>query len=618
MCGLAGIIAKQGQPELKYLRAMLDLSKHRGPDDNGVYLDGAVGLGHNRLAIIDLTAQGHQPFFYQDRYALVFNGEIYNYLELRQELAASGYKFLTQTDTEVIPAAYDHWGAECLRHFNGMWAFALYDKKTKTVFAARDRFGIKPFYYYNTPEYLAFASEIKQFTCLAGWQAVLNQRIALEFLVFTGLDHSEDTFFQGVKQLRGGCYLTYALLDKKINIKCWYDLEKTAPAQKTSKKPEEIIDGFAQRFSDAVLLRLRSDVKVGSCLSGGLDSSSIVMTINQELRRQNKPEIQETVSACNQHKEYDEQEFIDEVLNKSGVGSHKIYTEYENLLGDMDKIIWHQDEPFDSTPMFAQWSVFAEAKRQGLTVMLDGQGSDEQLAGYHEYYGRFFTGLIKRGRFFLLFKELKAYKKMHGYTNYNIIRQLANNLLPYFLKRFFKKLRNKERLDWLNVTDKSKSIYEANFGSIRKAGLMQTCYTNLPRLLHYEDRNSMAHSIEARVPFLDYRLAEYICALPDECKIKDGYTKYVLRAALRGVLPEKIRLRTDKKGFITPEEIWFKDNAAALRVYLLEAVERSGGLFNNKIVDLYDNFIAGKIKYDPVFWRVIAFGRWQKLFQVQI
>lgn len=618
MCGIAGIITKQGQPKPENLQAMLDLIKHRGPDDSGIYLNDEIGFGHNRLAIIDLTAQGHQPFFYQDRYALVFNGEIYNYLELKQELETAGYKFLTRTDTEVIPAAYDYWGVDCLKHFNGMWSFALYDAKTKTIFAARDRFGIKPFYYYDTAEYLAFASEIKQFTCLPGWQARLNQRIALEFLVFTGLDHSADTFFQGVKQLRGGCYLTYALADKKININRWYDLEKATQSQKTSKKSPEIINDFARKFSDAVLLRLRSDVKVGSCLSGGLDSSAIVMTIHQELKRQGKAEIQETVSACNRHKEYDEQEFIDEVISKSGVGSHKIYTEYENLLADLDKIIWHQDEPFDSTPMFAQWSVFAEAKRQGLTVKLDGQGSDEQLAGYHEYYGRFFTHLLKRGKFVLLFKELQAYKKMHGYTNYNIIRQLANNFLPYFLKRFFKKLRNKERLDWLNITDKRMSIYEANFGSIRKAGLMQTCYTNLPRLLHYEDRNSMAHSIEARVPFLDYRLVEYIYALPDEYKIKDGYTKYVLRAALRGVLPEKIRLRTDKKGFVTPEEIWFKANAAALRVYLLEAVERSGGLFNNRIVSMYDDFIAGKTEYDPVFWRVIAFGRWQRLFQVQI
>ena len=618
MCGIAGIITKQGQPEKKQIQAMLDLIKYRGPDDSGIFIENEVGFGHNRLSIIDTSSAGHQPLFYQDRYVLITNGEIYNYLELKQELGKSGYKFQTQTDSEVIPAAYDHWGVDCLNHFNGMWSFVLYDKKTKTIFAARDRFGVKPFYYYDTPDYLAFASEIKQFTSLPDWQAKLNQRIALEFMVFTGLDHTEETFFQGVKQLRGGQYLTYSLAEKKVKVARWYDLKKSVKKQKISKNYAEVISGFAERLFDSVALRLRSDVKVGACLSGGLDSSSIVLLVNKVLRQQNKKDIQTTISACSHYKEYDEQEFIDEVVKKSGVDSHKIYIEYEALLKEMDKIIWHQDEPFDSTPLFAQWSVFAEARRRGLIVTLDGQGSDEQLAGYHEYYGRFFTGLLLRGKFKLLWSELKAYKKLHSYTNYNIIRQLANNLLPHFLKRFFKKLRNKERLDWLNMSDKRKSIYEANFGSIKAASIAQMCYTNLPRLLHYEDRNSMAHSLESRVPFLDYRLVEYIAALPDEYKIKDGYTKYILREALKDIFPEKIRLRTDKKGFVTPEEIWVKNNSQAIRADLVQAVERSGGLFNNKIIEMYDDFMSDKMEYDPVFWRVIAFGRWQKLFKVQI
>jgi asparagine synthase (glutamine-hydrolysing) len=618
MCGIAALISKQTEASAKFLRQMLELSKHRGPDDTGTFVEGQVALGHNRLAVIDLSPQGHQPFFYQDKYALIFNGEIYNYLELKQELEAAGYQFNTQTDTEVIPAAYDYWGTACLEHFNGMWSFALYDRQNKNIFAARDRLGIKPFYYWETTDYLAFASEIKQFTCLPGWNPRLNRRLALEFLVFSGLDHSENTFFQGVKQLRGGCYLTYALTDKKLNIKCWYDLEKAARAQKISRNSKEIIDSFAQKFSEAVLLRLRSDVKVGSCLSGGLDSSSIVLTLHSILRKQQKTEIQETVSACARHKQYDEQEFIDEVVARSSVKAHRIYPEYAALLADLDKIIWQQDEPFDSTSVFAQWMVFAEAKRHGLTVMLDGQGADEQLAGYHEYYGRFFTGLLRHGRWVKLWRELQAYKRLHGYTSFNILKQFANNLLPHKLKRFFKKLLNKERLDWLNISEKQRSVYEQNFGSIRQAGLAQLQYTNLPRLLHYEDRNSMAHSIEARVPFLDYRLLEYTASLPDECKIHNGYTKYILREALRDTLPKKICWRTDKKGFVTPEEVWFRENSTALRAYLLQSVDLAKGLINDRIVAMYDAFAAGQAAYDPVFWRVICFGRWLKLFQVRI
>ncbi|GBR73587.1 asparagine synthetase B [Candidatus Termititenax aidoneus] len=616
MCGIATIISKHSEASAGSLRQMLELIKHRGPDDTGIFIDGRVALGHNRLAIIDLSAQGHQPFFYQDKYVLIFNGEIYNYLELKQELETAGYKFNTQTDTEVIPAAYDYWGTDCLQHFNGMWSFVLYDKQSKNIFAARDRFGVKPFYYSETADCLAFASEIKQFTCLPGWTPKLNRRLAWEFLVFSGLDHSPETFFQDVYQLRGGQCLQYSVSGKRLQIKTWYDLAARVKKNKVfpQKRPQE----YLRRFQDSVRLRLRSDVKVGSCLSGGLDSSSIVLTLHNILQEQRKPDIQETVSACAKYKQYDEQEFIDEVVARSSVKSHRIYPEYAALLADLDQIIWQQDEPFDSTSVFAQWTVFAEAKRNELTVMLDGQGADEQLAGYHEYYGRFFAGLLRRGRLLRLRRELKAYKKLHGYTNFNILKQFANDLLPYKLKRFFKKLLNKERLDWLNVLEKQKSVYEQNFGSVQKAGLAQLQYTNLPRLLHYEDRNSMAHSIEARVPFLDYKLVEYTAALPDGCKIRDGYTKYILREAMRSALPEKICWRADKKGFVTPEEIWFKENSAALRVYLLQTVNLAKGLINDKIVAMYDDFAAGRAVYDPVFWRVICFGRWLQLFQVRV
>jgi asparagine synthase (glutamine-hydrolysing) len=309
MCGISGLIALNNENiEGVLIKKYTDIIAHRGPDDDGFFLEGSLALGHRRLSIIDLSKDGHQPMSYLEKYVIVYNGEVYNYLELREELIKLGYSFRSKTDTEVMLAAYDAWGEDCLNRFNGMWAFILYDRSKKTVFCARDRFGVKPMYYSQIGNLLCLGSEIKQFTVVPGWKAKANNKRLLDFLMLNVFDHTEETLFENVFQLKGGCKLVVDLQNNKWNVSRWYDLSKKISRTNGS---ERNADTFLKLMKDSVNLRLRSDVKVGSCLSGGLDSSTIVCLVNELLKEKNKSEIQETVSSCFAEKQFDESTFID-------------------------------------------------------------------------------------------------------------------------------------------------------------------------------------------------------------------------------------------------------------------------------------------------------------------
>lgn len=393
MCGIAGIISDSAETLAK-INAATDLVNHRGPDGRGVYIQQNLAFGHRRLSILDLSELGKQPMSYVERYVITYNGEVYNYLEIREDLRKKGYQFKSDSDTEVILAAYAEWGQDCLHRFNGMFSFAIYDQVKQTVFCARDRFGVKPFYYLCHGTDLYFGSEIKQFTVLPGWSPTLNKKKAVDFLVNDIIDRDEHTFFEQVKQLRGGCFLYYDLQKKTFEVKKWYSLEAKQEYQHLTE--EEALRIFKDLFTDAVSLRLRSDVKVGSCLSGGLDSSSIVSVVNRLLKAENKSELQEVVSACFNEKKYDEQIFIDKLVAEKNIAVHKVFPDINDLFPDLDKMLWHQDEPFGSTSIFAQWSVFKEARKNGLIVMLDGQGADEILGGYHTFLGPYILGALKK------------------------------------------------------------------------------------------------------------------------------------------------------------------------------------------------------------------------------
>ena len=565
---------------------------------------------------------------------IVYNGEIYNYVELREELNQLGHRFESQSDTEVMLAAYRQWGTECLAHFNGMFAFVLFDRDRGKLFAARDRFGVKPLYYWAAPDgSLAFASEIKQFTVLPGWSPHLNGQRAYDFLNWGIADHTAETLFAGIFQLRNGEALELALDARtpsplvapggRASTYSWYRLR---PAHFNGDYAGAV-QSVREMLTDSVRLRLRADVAVGSCLSGGIDSSSIVCIMNSLLREQDAHALQETFSACADVKQFDERPFIDEVVRDTAVQAHHVYPPLEELFETLDLITWHQDEPFGSTSIYAQWHVFRLAAANHVKVVLDGQGADEQLAGYHNYFGTWFAQLFRDMRWITLAREIRATHRMHGYSAVWAIKQAANNLLPESLRQPLRRWGGKpsDRTQLLNLPalgaralDPFVSAGASHPKSVRDQSHAQLVATTLQMLLHCEDRDSMAHSVEARVPFLDFRLVEYILGLPDDYRIAGGVTKRVLRDAMRGILPERVRMRMDKLGFVTPEEIWMRERSPdKFRGALEAAIAASQGIIEPRAKDVLEQMIEGRLPFNFQIWRLISFGAWMRVFKVQ-
>ncbi len=609
MCGISGIINKNCQVvSVLEIKNINDVIYHRGPDDEGFYFEKNFAFGHRRLSILDLTYLGHQPMNYLNKYVITYNGEIYNYLELKEDLILLGYTFNTQTDTEVILASYDKWGEECLNRFNGMWSFAIYDKEKEIIFCSRDRFGVKPFYYYENSDIFSFASEIKQFQAINNFEAVVKKELVYNFLANSLFDYNELSFFQDVKQLMGGYKLVYNLNSNNYTIKRWYDLNKVEISNKN----------FLDLFRNSINLRLRSDVKVGSCLSGGLDSSSIVSVVNNEILDKSN---QEVVSACYANKKFDESDYIDDVVKSRNLTSHKVFPNLDKLLNIeyLQKTIYIQDAPYTTTSIFSQYSVFEEASKNGLKVMLDGQGADEILCGYHSFFVPLLATYLKKFDFKSFYSEFKSIKKDHNINSAFLVLQVLNSLLPRFLKKAIKREKNSfiNMEEFKNLKSKTPFIdYGERDSDITNFSISQLFHTNLPLLLHYADRNSMTHSIEARLPFLDYRFVEYIISLPNNQKIKDGVTKSILRDSLRGIVSDKILDRKDKMGFVTPEEVWAKENKDFFRAELKKAVEKSKYI-NQSILNEFEEFLKGKKSYNPSFWRIITYSNWMEVFGVK-
>ncbi len=664
MCGISAVIAFK-KLMLEHLNAMNNQIIHRGPDDGGFVifndnnsivlgvdesdyscimpytskhninqledsrLEFNIGLAHRRLSIVDLSPLGHQPMVRSNLW-ITYNGEIYNYLEIREELKVLGHSFISESDTEVILAAYQEWGQGCLNKFNGMFAFVIYDTLKNIIFAARDRFGVKPLYYYQDDMGIYFASEIKQFSVLPNWRARLNHQRAHDFLVFGLTDHTSETLFDGVKQLRGGEYTIIEVgkiqdyKESGIDVNKWY-LLSTVPSTVSYQNAS---NEFERLFKQSIKLRLRSDVEIGSCLSGGLDSSAIVCSMAEELVKQDKRDLLKTFSACSYHKEFDESEYIDVVNKYTNAQGFNCYPELKELFQQIEDITWHQDEPFGSTSIYAQWSVFELAKKNKVKVMLDGQGADEQLAGYQGLYFQILLNqLLSQGKIIQYVRELHYLKKHHNFHACNGVLKSILGVLPAFIKPLFGKLlgKNKYKTNWINYG----SLVVENEDHFLKTGLnpkniqdtlySQIIYNNLPMLLHWEDRDSMAHSIESRVPFLDYNLVEYLISLPSNYKIKNGVTKKILRDGLRDLLPNIISNRMSKLGFVTPEEIWVKENPEYFRDKLIEAIKNSKGILDEKnTINIFEEIISGKRSFDFWLWRLISFGTWVKLFRVEV
>ena len=633
MCGISGIINLDKKPvDKKILIKMTRTLVHRGPDDEGYFIDQNVGLGHRRLAIIDLSSLGHQPMFYDNRnLAIVYNGEIYNYLEIRRELEKEGYKFNSQSDTEVILAAYKKWSFDCQQKFNGMWAFVLYDKRKKLIFASRDRMGVKPFYYLKDKQKFLFASEIKAILVHPAVKAKPNDKIIWDFLVCGLVDHTENTFFESVKALRPGHYLI--IQNAKIPANAGMQIQKywdLNPNAKTAYKDEkDYAAKFQELFIDSVKLRLRSDVPIGTCLSGGLDSSAIVCVVNQFLKEEGKfrqiGNWQKTFSSVYDDKKYpncDEKKFIQEVIKKTKAKSHYIFPSAENIIREIQKVIYHQDYPFTSTSIYAQWNVFRLAQKHRVKVMLDGQGSDELLAGYLPFFGIYWTELLRSLRFGRLSYEAYYYSRNHAKSLTAVLKELVIDITrKEILVGFWGRMIKKQWLEYDIFSSSWRNKYSSPpmlepTDNVFKNALYSGLKLGLASLLRYEDRDSMAFSIEARVPFLDYRLVEFLWAIPDNQKIHKGETKWVMRQALKGILPEKIRKRQDKIGFATPEEIWMKAELGRemKKVFVSASFNQRGYFQPGKTTEMFEKYLSGQVKNHQLFWRLYCLEMWFRVF----
>ncbi|MBO9633349.1 MAG: asparagine synthase (glutamine-hydrolyzing) [Chitinophagaceae bacterium] len=560
MCGIAGILSSNPSlVSLSRLEQMSTAIAHRGPDgaDHRLYNNGSAGLAHRRLAIIDLSNAAAQPMEYLQRYHIVHNGEIYNYRGLKHTLQQKGYQFLNQSDTEVILAAYDCYGPQCLQQFEGMFAFAIWDTKEQQLFAARDRFGEKPFFYFRDEEQFLFASEMKALWA-AGIPKEVDETMLFNYLTLGYIQHPGNagrSFYKNISQLPARHYLLFDLPSKQLELHHYWDIDARHTDHDITT--EKAIERFSELFTLSVSNRLRSDVPVGTSLSGGLDSSSVLATM-QPLT--NKPV--HTFSAIFPGFERDESKHISTVAHHLGAITHDVQPSAKDILNLFEKVCYHQETPFQSSGTIAQFMVFQLARQHGVTVLLDGQGADETLAGYHKYYLRFWQELGRTNPA-LQRQEMAATQKLGIDTGWNWKQDLAGRF-PSFADSFL--IRSKAR-EQKNQPDLPGSFTEA-FGTSHFArphihSLNGMLYYNsflngLEELLQYADRNSMAHGREVRLPFLHHQLVELIFSLPPSFKIRNGFTKWILRESMKEKLPEPIAWRKDKTGFETPQAQWMQ------------------------------------------------------------
>lgn len=601
MCGISGIINLDKSRALEsQISIMNQVIQHRGPDSSQYYLYENLALGHRRLSIIDLTEEGNQPMHYKNKYTIVFNGEIYNYIEIKNELILNHYTFESSSDTEVILCAYDFWGEECVSRFNGMWSFSILDKEKNILFISRDRFGVKPFYYSKYNSQFIFGSEIKQILEITNFRKV-NYNILMDYLVWGFTDHTNNTFFEGIFKLEPSHNLIYNIETNEYHIKQYFDIEKTNYSSKTN---EEVLSLYKEILYNAVDLRLRSDVKVGTCLSGGLDSSSIAAIASKI----NNPRNQSSffaIHAKSSEKSSDESEFAIQVKNHCNLEMTIINPSIEDFTNNIDEVIYTQEEPFGGLSIFMQYFVMQETRNKKCVVLLDGQGGDECLLGYERYYPAIFLEQRNINGFKEFIKGVRnskiSFLKMIGFSFY----------FPIFQIRCFSLLKkaNFIKSEYLKKADaqhlKTNSLNYFNLFNLQKQEIYST---QLQALLRYEDKNSMRHSVEARLPFLDYRLLQLSLSIPFWYKIKDGWTKFILRKSVEPLLPKSIVWRKNKKGFEAPTNEWMK---------IIEK-DLSKEISNSEILKKILKQNANIENLDQIQkWRLYNVAKWEKIYKIK-
>ncbi len=618
MCGICGIIGNNLPVQEKSIRKMMQLQKHRGPDDEGVFVEKNVGLGFVRLSIIDLSLAGHQPMFSHDqRYVIVFNGEIYNYIELRENLKKEGHIFQTNTDTEVLLNSYLYWGKECLNHFNGMWAFVIYDREERKIFAARDRYGIKPFYYFINHDFFAFASEIPPLLSLLPSKPTPDDQSIFDYLVFNRTDQNEHTFFKEIRKLQHGHCISIDIgksvkeqislrEDISLKIEKWYNLRDKVDNGMGFQSAEE----FREVFRSSVGLRLRSDVPVGVCLSGGMDSSAIVSCILKDFAIK---DLQTFSVVFGEHVKTDETRFIK-------LYEDKVYKQHFNKIDaqtfetGIEDFVRALGEPVPSGGPFAQFNVMKIAKGN-VTVLLDGQGADEILGGYKYFWGFYYNELIRKFKILQLFKEMKNggdnfyklstsffYAIPSGLRTYLKARDIGHFIAPEFKKEFS------------SLSTLADDLYSAR--SLNQA-LFNHIEYKLEHLLKWEDRNAMWFGLESRVPFLDFRMVEKALKTKSSMLMNSGFTKDLLRKSMRGDVPETIINRRVKVGFGAPKKEWFEEpgvNNYILNVIMGHKDFLSDYFIWDHIIKAVQEHVHKKKDNSSILWKAFNLALWQKTY----
>ncbi len=559
MCGIFGIVGKTGPVSEEQVRQLTDLVAHRGPDGSGIHIAGKVGLGHRRLAIIDLSANGAQPMRHISQPVwITFNGAIFNYLELRRELELLGATFHSASDTEVLLNAYLIWGRQCLERLNGMWAFVIHDGRDDTLFCARDRYGIKPLYYADTAGAFALGSEIRQLLPLIGERRA-DAELVDDFLLCGLTDHTQRTFFTGIEKLAPGHFLRVDVATGKHEIEQYYRLipDRSAADADIHTGPDRV----RRLLDDAIRLRLRSDVRVGTCLSGGLDSSSVAALAASAHRADGA--AFSAITAVSEEPSNNEESYAAQVVERGGLSWIQTRPTYEDFSSALRQLIDIQEEPFGGPSIMMQYAVMKAARANGITVLLDGQGGDETLLGYDRYYAALLRDCFrKRGvrglvgavrsalsananlsllRLAILFIGMSwpaARRAAYGWR----YRFMKHRALPLALRRLALSLGDAAGMQAIEITE-----------------------TNLPMLLRFEDKNSSHFAIEARLPYLDHRFVEMALGLPVQLKMHDGWTKWLLRKAMVGILPEAIGWRRNKIGFAAPDRLWLDRHLPEMR-----------------------------------------------------
>ena len=610
MCGIAGIISTERSTVTRErLQRMTDAIAHRGPDGEQHWINtsGITGFGHRRLAILDLSSAAVQPMHYQDRFTIVHNGEIYNYIELRESLEKKGYRFLSKSDTEVILAAYSSFGADCCKHFEGMFAFAIWDEQEQELFAARDRFGEKPFYYRTSDSGLVFGSETKAIRAIV----TQSEIDPLQLINFLTLGHTRkrvsdgQSIYLGISELPAASTLSFKPGNNKVVIKKYWELGKKIT---NTLNENEVLEKFQQLWKRSLELRLRADVTLGSSLSGGLDSSSIIAGIYDTDKRPLK-----TYSAVFPGFHSDESAFINLINKAYGCASFAVSPGPADLVSEIEKLVWHQETFISSASAYAQFAVFKRAKETGTVVLLDGQGADEVLGGYNKYIHWGLQELYRGpGKNFTdAFTKFRNNKISFDWSWKNKIAAYQPSLTAFALKeRESNQIKkalflNKDYCAAFSPADKLPP--KPTVRNLNDILHYETAESGLNELLHYADRNSMAHGRELRLPFLSHELVSFVFTLPVHYKLRDGFTKWILRKTMASTLPEQIVWRKDKIGFEPPQKSWMENIKLQEQVQeskrsLVKAGILDGGVLSKKIQP-QDSHAA-----DNFDWRFLVTG----------